>query len=141
MRRLCLLSLLLILSACAALKPLPKPDPNQAWIGLYHEGKGKLEATRADRKALDDWRYFQVWPGNHEVEVRYQFEVQPSNIGGQAKAPFARTCLLSLEYPKFAAGERYGLETGHVGWQPWVRLVDEHGQEVARSAAGRCGEV
>ncbi|KTT31833.1 hypothetical protein [Pseudomonas rhizoryzae] len=140
MRRLCLLLPVLFLSACS-LWPLPKPDPAQAWIDLDSDGKAKLEALSADRKELEDKRYFQVWPGSHDLQVRYQFEVQPTNIGAQVADPLSRTCLVTLNYKQFAAGERYRLEAGQTGWRPWARLYDERNQEVAHSTASRCGDV
>jgi hypothetical protein len=134
MRHLLLCSLSLVLGGCALL--LPRHDPSQAWVEL-HAG---LQAVQVDGRALQDERYFQVPPGHHELQMRLRFEVAPDDIGGASK-PLPRTCLLSLDYAEFAAGQRYRLKAGNRGFRPWALLLDARGQPLARAREGRCGAV
>ena len=130
--------LLLSLGGCALL--MPSHDPNQAWVSLSQEEGQLMEASRVDDKTLTDPRYFQVSPGHHELEIRLEFEVGGRDIG-QGSSSYRRTCLLKLTYPNFAAGERYQLQAGGIGFRPWARLYDERNQEVAKARESRCGNV
>ncbi|MBC9252951.1 hypothetical protein A9179_22040 [Pseudomonas alcaligenes] len=138
MRRLLLSCLPVLLTGCALLPP--RHDPNQAWIELHSSADEQLQALQVDEKPLDDDRFFQVSPGQHELQVRFQFEVDPSNIGPQSEAR-ARTCLLTIAYADFAAGGTYRLEADSRGFRPRVQLYDARGQQLARAREGRCGEV
>ncbi|WP_437879835.1 hypothetical protein [Pseudomonas sp. LRF_L74] len=138
MRRLLLCSLPFALGGCSL---MPSHDPSQAWVDLSSKlEKDNLQALRVDAKPLEDDRFFQVSPGKHELQMRFQFAVDPSNIGPQSEA-MPRTCLMTLDYAEFSAGERYRLEAGSYGFRPWVQLYDERGQRVAKAKEGRCGEV
>ncbi|WP_286790114.1 MULTISPECIES: hypothetical protein [unclassified Pseudomonas] len=139
MRRILLLCPALALTACS-LMPLPKPDPSQAWIDLKTEKPDLLQAQQADRQPLEDDRYFQVQPGSHDLQVRYQFKVDPANIGPSA-TPLVRTCLLNVHYKDFSAGERYRLQAEQAGFRAWAKLYDASQQEVARGGESRCGDV
>jgi hypothetical protein len=119
---------------------LPRPDPDQAWIDLHPTPQARLKAKRVDEREWTDERYFQVKPGRHALSVRYQFEVSASNLGWEDDS-FARNCRLSLEYSDFAAGERYRLVSGHYGFRPWIKLYDQHDQELARGQERGCGGV
>ncbi|UUY09419.1 hypothetical protein LRS11_05110 [Pseudomonas sp. J452] len=138
MYRLMLCSLPLLLAGCALW--LPRHDPGQAWIELHAGEEQQLQALQVDGKDQGDTRYFQVSPGRHELQVRLQFQVAPGNIG-PASQGHPRTCLLSLDYAEFAAGQRYSLKAGSHGFRPWVRLYDERAEPLARAREGRCGEV
>lgn len=134
-----LLSLpLLTLGGCALL--MPSHDPSQAWISLHKQEGQVMQASRVDDRLLDDTRYFQVAPGRHELEVRLEFEVNGADIG-QGTSSYRRTCLLKLAYGDFAAGERYQLAAGGIGFRPWARLYDERNKEVAKARESRCGDV
>ena len=126
-----------LLSGCALW--LPRHDPGQAWIELHEREDGRLEAVRVDGKVLDDDRFFQVPPGRHELQVRLRFEVAAGNTGGNQALP--RTCLLTLDYADFAAGQRYRLKAGSRGFRPWAQLQDERGERLAQAREGRCGAV
>ncbi len=138
MRLLLLVTSLLTLGGCAFLGFMPTPDPSQAWVDLHTNAESELLAYRVDEKPLDDDRYFQVSPGRHELQVRFQFAVEASNIGPNSQA-HQRDCRLELNYPKFAAGQRYRLEAGSIGFRPWAKLYDEQHQLVARARETRCG--
>lgn len=132
-----LLCLPLLLSGCSL---LPSHDPSQAWVDLNSREHEALQATQVDEKELEDDRFFQIPPGKHELEVRFSFEVDPSNIGPDSQA-LPRTCLLTLDYDAFTAGERYRLQAGSRGFRPWAQLYNAQGERLARAREGRCGEV
>lgn len=134
MRALLLSTSLLALSGCAG---LPAPDPTQAWIDLHSHRDTTLQALKVDEKAAIDKRYFQVPPGSHELMVRYQFAVQPTNIGPTAE-PLWRDCRLRVKFKEFNAGQRYRLETGNIGFHPWARLYDQQHNVVGRGRPAGC---
>lgn len=126
MRRLLVLALPLNLAGCGLI--MPSPDPDQAWIAFAPQQRGALEAARVDERPLEDDRYFQVQPGRHALEVRYRFDVDGSAIG-TAQPSLARTCLLTLDYADFAAGQRYEMRAG--------RSVSAPGCGSTTSASGK----
>ncbi|HSC85435.1 MAG TPA: hypothetical protein VLC30_17620 [Pseudomonas sp.] len=138
MRRLMLSSLSTLFAGCSLLPP--HHDPSQAWVELHSAEHEQLQAVQVDTKDLEDDRYFQVSPGQHQLQVRYQFQVEPGNIGPQSPA-LPRTCLLTLDFADFAAGQRYRLQAGSHGFRPWAQLYDAQGQRLVRAREGRCGEV
>ncbi|MNO75763.1 hypothetical protein D3C76_668210 [compost metagenome] len=91
-----------------------------------------------DGKEWPSPRYFEVDPGQHELGVRYQFPVDPTNIGSEATSPLWRDCQLTVKYPDFSSGQRYRLQTGAVGFRPWAKLVDQQAKVVARGKEQRC---
>jgi len=138
MRPLLLAGGLLVLSGCSLI--LPKPDPNRAWVDLDTNSQSDLAALAVDGKPWHASRYFEVDPGQHELRVRFQFQVQPADIGAAdaVSESIWRDCQLTLKYHDFGAGQRYRLRTGSVGFHPWVRLYDTDDNEVASGQAGRC---
>lgn len=138
MRALLLLTGLLGLGGCSLW--LPRPDPSQAWIDLHSQGDNRLQAAEVDEKPLDDDRYFQVSPGAHELRVRFQFAVDASDIGPNSE-PHQRDCRLELYYREFAAGSRYRLEAGSIGFRPWAKLYDAQHRLLGRAREMRCGGV
>lgn len=135
MRTLILLTCPLVLGGCNLL--MPRPDPGQAWIELNPPAPRSLRATEVDHRKLDDHRYFQVPPGAHRLGMRYRFEVDANNIGPDSDA-HERDCLIRLNYGKFAAGQRYSLEVGQVGFRPWAKLYDAERRELARGKESGC---
>lgn len=71
---------LLLLAGCAG--PLPQPDPQMAWVELRSAPANTLLAERLDGERLSDGRYFQVTPGRHVLEVRFQYELYGGSGGG-----------------------------------------------------------
>ncbi|AUF98604.1 hypothetical protein M2396_002448 [Pseudomonas sp. BIGb0278] len=120
MRQPMMLIALSTLGACAS--PLPPVDPKQAWVDLYTMTPGKvIMADRLDGKRLDDGRYFQVPPGQHELRVRFDYELS----GGLFTTdPTQRTCYLTVRFDNFEAGQRYRLEARAPAMQPQVYLYD-----------------
>ncbi len=137
MRTALIIALPVLLSGCSLL--MPRHDPEKAWVELPKYEEGRLEAVQVDGQDLEDDRYFQIAPGRHELQVRMSFEVEAANVGAEQTLP--RTCLLTLDYGDFAAGQRYRLEAGSRGFRPWVQLQDARGESLARAREGRCGAV
>ena len=125
---------LMLLSGCAT---LPDPDPNQAWIDLAPHDNASLHAVQVDERAWADNRYFEVQPGNHELTVRYQFAVTPSNIG-PVDEPLWRDCQLNLIYKGFTAGQRYQMQAGSIGFRPWIKLYDQQQNLIGQGEPAGC---
>ncbi|SDT14819.1 PA0061/PA0062 family lipoprotein [Pseudomonas oryzae] len=134
MRALLLLAAPALLAACAS--PLPRPDPQQAWIELRTEPGELLMAEKIDGKRLNDGRYFQVTPGAHRLETSYRFEVF---IGPLLNSdPVYMLCYLRLDYAHFAAGQRYRLQARHWQFQTESWLEDAGGQRLADGQEWHC---
>lgn len=134
MRTILVASAILALTGCAG---LPAPDPDQAWIDLAPRQDETLHALQVDERAWADKRYFEVPPGSHQLTVRYQFPVAPSNIG-PVDQPLWRDCQLNVKYKDFTAGQRYQLETGSIGLRPWAKLYDEQRKLVGQGMPAGC---
>lgn len=136
MRLLLLLVSLCLLSACAS-TPLPKADPQQAWIDLETQTGKLVMAERLDNQRLNDGRYFQVTPGRHELMVRYDFEVFVGGMG-MFSDPQERLCYVSLEYDDFKAGQRYRLQARSLGFNAYARLYSAEGKVLAEERQVNC---
>ena len=134
MRPLFAASTLMLLSACST---LPDPDPNQAWVDLTPLDETSLHAVQVDERDWADTRYFEVAPGSHELTVRDQFPVTPSNIG-PVNEPLWRDCQLNLTFKDFSAGQRYQLQAGSIGFRPWVKLYDHQQKLVGQGLPAGC---
>jgi hypothetical protein len=140
MRKLMLTGGLLMLAGCAGFG-IPRQDPTQAWIDLDSQQEDTaLQALEVDKQAANDKRYFQVQPGSHELKVRYQFPVQPSNIGPNAQTLW-RDCQMSLKFNDFNAGERYQLQAGNIGFRPWAKLYDQQRKVIGRGTPAGCQRI
>lgn len=136
MRLLLITAGLLTLSGCSLL--MPTPDPNRAWIDLHTDSRSDIAAMKVDGKEWPSSRYFEVDPGQHELGVRYQFQVDPTNIGSGTPSALWRDCRLTVKYPDFSSGQRYRLETGAIGFRPWAKLYDAQAKVIARGKEQGC---
>jgi hypothetical protein len=137
MRTLLALMLLASLTACAG--KLPEPDPRMAWVDIRHDPSDVLMANRLDGKRWNDGRYYQVLPGKHELELRYQFEVGGGG-GFMNTEPTILTCYMELHYDNFQAGQRYRVEARNAANQPMAWLYDGQRNVLARHKTfPRCG--
>lgn len=134
MRTLFALGILVLVTGCST---LPDPDPQQAWIDLAADESAEMDAVQVDERDWDDSRYFEVQPGKHELTVRYQFAVAPSNIGAVPK-PLQRDCQLNLSFNDFNAGQRYRLQAGSTGLNPWLKLYDQQQKLVGQGLPAGC---
>lgn len=137
MRYFLLLAALSTISACAS--PVPPRDPNQAWVELYASPGELLMADRLDGQRLNDGRYFQVPGGAHELQARFQFEVNSyGGLDGSAE-PRQITCELRVRYDGFVPGQRYRLEARPLAMKAQGWLYDEQRNVLARAKVPRCG--
>ena len=137
MRKLMLTGGLLMLAGCAGFG-IPRQDPSQAWIDLDSQQEDTaLQALAVDKQAANDKRYFEVQPGSHELKVRYQSPVQPSNIGPNAETLW-RDCQINVKFDDFNAGERYQLQAGNIGFRPWARLYDQQRKVIGKGTPAGC---
>ncbi|MEN5253752.1 hypothetical protein [Pseudomonas protegens] len=122
------LGLVCLLSACAG--PLPKADPQQAWIDLAPESPNDLLADSVDGKRLNDGRYFQVSPGQHRLRMALL-----KGANGNSAQP---DCLGRLDYAGFQAGGHYRLVESSQGQDVSAELLDAQGRQVAQSRPFSC---
>lgn len=133
--KLALLPAIALLSACNT-TPVPPHDPAQAWVALSMLGGKAILAERLDGKRLEDGRYFQVTPGPHTLEFRYDYETNvPLPIMSQ---PGERMCYITLQYDEFKAGERYRIQARNLGIEPSALLYDASNQVVAQDKSNYC---
>lgn len=137
MRYLGLLSSVLVLSACAS--PLPSPDPSQAWVELRSNAGTLLMADRLDGQRLNDGRYFQVPTGAHELQARFQFEVNSGGGQDGLSEPRQVTCEIRIRHDNFVAGQRYRLEARPMQMKAQAWLYDAQRNVLARGKVLRCG--
>lgn len=139
MRQLLLPVTALFLSACAS-TPIPPVDPHQAWIDFATPTPGAklVMAQRLDGKNLNDGRFFQVPPGNHELMVRFDFEVNTGAGFGGLDQTHDRTCFMTLQYDNFQAGKRYVLEGRSLAFTPNIRLYNAARQLLAEERSVNC---
>ena len=121
---------------CAS--PLPPADPQQAWVELYASPGYTLMAHKLDDQQTRDGRYFQVAPGAHELQVRFQFEVTGGGGGEFSSEPIEMTCHLRLRYDGFVAGQRYRIEARPLQYKAQGWLYGEGRQVLARADVLRC---
>jgi len=136
MRTYLLLGMACLLSACVS-TPLPKPDPNLAWVDLETQTGKLVMAERLDHQRMTDGRYFQVSPGSHELMVRFDYEVF---IGGmsQFSNPQERLCYITLNYADFQPGQRYRLQARSLGFNAYARLYSAEGKVLAQERLVNC---
>ncbi|GLX89601.1 lipoprotein [Pseudomonas fragi] len=136
MRTYLLLGMACLLSACVS-TPLPKPDPNLAWVDLETQTGKLVMAERLDHQRMTDGRYFQVSPGSHELMVRFDYEVF---IGGmsQFSNPQERLCYITLNYAGFQPGQRYRLQARSLGFNAYARLYSAEGKVLAQERQVNC---
>ncbi|MGX5217381.1 PA0061/PA0062 family lipoprotein [Pseudomonas sp. S9] len=137
MHRIALTACALALTACAS--ELPQPSPDQAWVDLYASAGYLLMANKLDGKRLDDGRYFQVPPGAHDLEARFQFEVPGGGSLGGMSEPVQMTCELRYRYDNFEAGKRYQIQARPLMREAQGWLYDEQRNVVAKADVMRCG--
>ena len=124
--------LLITCSACAA--PVPEHDPSLAWIDVQAQAGHQLSAQRVDGNKVNDARYFQVSPGQHQLQLRLTYE-----RGGSNTADSQRRCLVDIAYSEFTEGQRYSIRALAKGWTVRVWLYSSDGLRIIESKPVRCG--
>lgn len=137
MRKLILLAAALLAAGCAS--PLPPHDPGQAWVELRSDPGSLLMADRLDDQRLNDGRYFQLPPGAHDLQVRFQYEINGGGGMDGMSEPLQITCQLRLRYANFEAGQRYRVEARPLVMKAQAWLYDGQRNVLARGQVLRCG--
>lgn len=135
MRLLFVLLLVAGLTGCAS--PLPVPDPNMAWVDMSAQPSDIFMSDRLDDKRTPDGRFFQVSPGAHELEARYEFEISSGGLGEFGDTQYLR-CTMVIRYDDFKAGRRYLFQARSLGFTPQGWLYDEQRNVLARADAEHC---
>lgn len=130
-------SLLLLLGLAGCAGPLPKPDPGMAWVDLRAQPSDIFMSDRLDDERTADGRYFQVSPGAHELEARYEFEITSGGLGQFGETQYLR-CTLVIRYDDFQPGRRYLFEARSLGFTPQGWLRDEDRKVLADAEAEHC---
>lgn len=136
MRQPLLITALITLAGCA-IPPLPPVDAQQAWVEMFTYTGNLVMADKLDGKRWDDGRYFQVQPGRHELQVRFDYESYGGAFSGFADVT-TRTCYIVLDYDHFAPGQRYRLEARNAGITISGRLYDAQRRMVAEDREVTC---
>ncbi|KQQ53671.1 hypothetical protein ASF84_17835 [Pseudomonas sp. Leaf127] len=126
-----------LLAGCAG--PLPNHDPGQAWVDLATPTGKMVMADKLDGQRTWDGRYFQVAPGKHELQVRFDYEYRSGTALGMFSDDFTEiTCFIEVDYDHFQAGQRYRLEVRSLTNDIEARLYDAQRQVVAREGHIQC---
>jgi len=126
---------LLALAGCAG--PLPQPDPNMAWVELTAQPSDISMSDQLDGERTPDGRYFQVSPGAHELEARYEFEVTGGDFGLFGETHTIR-CTLVIRYDDFQPGQRYLFQARSLGFTPQGWLRDDQRNVLVEAEAEHC---
>ena len=94
-------------------------------------------ADKLDGKRWPDGRYFQMQPGSHELQVRFDYDVEGGGVSGFNDIT-DRTCYIVVHYDHFAPGQRYRLEARNAGITISGRLYDAQHQMVAEDREVTC---
>ncbi|MDF2641160.1 MAG: hypothetical protein K0R45_432 [Pseudomonas sp.] len=128
--------ILATLAGCAS--PLPAVDPNMAWVDM-HTFTGRLVMSdKLDGENTPDGRYFQVTPGSHKLQVRYDYEYRSGGIGIMSDDLRELTCFIDLQYDGFTAGQRYRFEVRSIANSVDAMLYDAQRNLVAEEEDVHC---
>lgn len=125
-----------LLAGCAG--PLPAVDPQQAWVDLHTYTGKTLMADKLDGRRTEDGRYFQVTPGKHTLQVRYDYEYAPGGLGLSMDIYNELTCYVTIDYDHFEAGHRYRLDVRHIANSIDAQLRDEQRKVLANEGEIYC---
>ncbi|MDB6146015.1 MAG: lipoprotein [Pseudomonas sp.] len=136
MRQPLLITALVTLAGCVN-PPLPPKDAQQAWIDMFTYTGNVVMADKLDGKSWPDGRYFQVQPGKHELQIRFDYETN-GILGSAFLDGWSRTCYIVVDYDNFAPGQHYRLEARNAGVTISGRLYDEQRKMVAEDREVTC---
>ncbi|MGI4838791.1 MAG: hypothetical protein ACRYF9_14335 [Janthinobacterium lividum] len=123
-----LLGMVGLLAGCAG--PMPKPDPNDAWVGLHEEPDAVLMAADLDGKRLNDGRYFEVPPGKHRLDMTLIVD----GVGDNDE----QNCSARVDFGQFKAGGHYSLVESSLGEDYTVKLEDSKGKQIGHASDVTC---
>lgn len=122
MRYLPMLLALTTLAGCAG--PMPAIDPAQAWVEMRTMTGKLVMADKVDGKTTYDGRYFQIPPGSHRLQVRYDYEIHYGGFTAMGDEYTELTCFVELHYTQFQAGQRYMIEVRSLANNVSAELLD-----------------
>lgn len=125
-----------LLAGCAG--PLPAVDPQQAWVDLHTFTGKTLMSDKVDGQRTADGRYFQVTPGKHKLEVRYDYEYSFGGLGISTDIYNELTCYVTITYDHFEAGHRYRLDVRNMANSIDAQLRDEQRKVLAEEGEVFC---
>jgi hypothetical protein len=136
MRLMTLTLTLATLVGCAG--PLPAMNPDMAWVDMRTMSGILVMADRLDGKSTYDGRYFQVSPGSHTLQVRYDYEYRSGGLAMADDDYSELTCFIEVQYDHFAAGQRYMLEVRSLANNIDAWLYDAERNTVAEEGDVHC---
>lgn len=122
MRHLLIALALTLLAGCAG--PLPAVDPQLAWVDMRTSSGTLIMADKVDGVTTYDGRYFQISPGSHRLQIRYDYEVRYGGFSALTDDYTELTCYIELRYDHFAAGQRYLIEGRSLTNDVGAKLMD-----------------
>lgn len=133
------LSLVLAMTALAGCTgPLPMVDPQQAWVDMRTITGKLVMGDKVDGQTSYDGRYFQVSPGSHTLQVRYDYEVNYGGFSAMSDDFTERTCFIELKYDHFAPGQRYMIDVRSVHSSITAWLYDAQRTELVEQNEATC---
>lgn len=136
MRPLLMFLALTTLAGCAG--PMPAVDPGQAWVDMRTITGKLVMADKVDGKNTYDGRYFQVTPGSHKLQVRYDYELRYGGFTAFSDEYKELTCFVELHYANFTAGQRYMIEVRSLTNDVTAELLDAQRKVLAEQDSVTC---
>ena len=136
MRPLLMILGLTTLAGCAG--PLPAVDPQQAWVDMRTMTGKLVMADKVDGQTTDDGRYFQISPGPHKLQVRYDYEIRYGGFTAIGSEYTELTCFVEVKYDHFVAGQRYMIEVRSLTNDVTAELLDAQRKVLANESNVTC---
>jgi hypothetical protein len=137
MRHLPIILALTTLAGCAG--ALPTVDPQQAWVDMRTITGKLIMSDKVDGQTTPDGRYFQVSPGSHKLQVRYDYEIRYGGGFSAMSDDYTElTCFIELSYDHFAAGQRYLIEARSLTNDVTAQLLDAQRKVLAEEGRVTC---
>lgn len=129
-----------LLAGCAAPQPRGTLSQELARITLETRPQDRIEAYRLDGTLVDGLRFDDLAPGNHDLRVRYYFEI-PGSAGGAGSLGESRweRCILGVRYAGFDEGQDYIFQAQPMGFRASGSLRSASGEKLAAAQVIRCG--
>lgn len=112
------------------------PGPESAWIDLTPYDNTSLDAVQVDER---DWPTAAIRSTARQPRADRALPVpghtQQYRPGRRA---LWRDCQVKLSFKDFAAGQRYQLHAGSIGFRPWIKLYDDQQKMVGQGLPAGC---
>lgn len=129
-----------LLVGCAAPQPKGPLSEKLARVTLETRPQDRIEAYRLDGQLVSGLHFDDLAPGNHDLRVRYYFEI-PGSAGGAGSLGESRweRCILGVRYADFAGGQSYIFQAERKGFRAAGSLRAASGEKLAEAQVIRCG--